>query len=350
MPAFVYHFVLDSNTTDTPMFGNPAVGIWRATALPAFFCGLLLMPDTPLLADQPTRPECVAPAKPGGGFDLTCRIAQSGLGEVLEQPMQVTFMPRGVGAVAFALFNTTRTSDPNAIVAFSTGSLLNIVTGKFGQWTENDIRFVATIGTDFGAVIVRGDSPFTSLATLMDQLAESPASVVIGAGGSVGSQDWMKAALLLRSVGQDPRNMRYVSFDGGGEASTALLGGHIDVYTGDIGEMNAHIGDDKFRILAVLSDTRLGEPFADIRTASEQGYDVVWRILRGFYVGRDVSNEAYQFWVDAFDEMFDTAEFASLQRELGLFPFNRSGAGVEAEIVEEVGQMRQLASEMGLLR
>ena len=88
----------------------------------------------------------------------------------------------------------------------------------------------------------------------------------------------------------------------------------------------------------------------DIPTASEQGYDVVWRILRGFYVGRDVSNEAYGFWVDAFDKMFGTIEFASLQRELGLFPFNRSGASVEAEIVEEVGQMRQLAIDMGLLQ
>ena len=27
---------------------------------------------TPLLADAPKRPECIAPAAPGGGFDLTC--------------------------------------------------------------------------------------------------------------------------------------------------------------------------------------------------------------------------------------------------------------------------------------
>ena len=27
----------------------------------------------------PSRPECIAPAKPGGGFDLTCKLAQAGL-------------------------------------------------------------------------------------------------------------------------------------------------------------------------------------------------------------------------------------------------------------------------------
>ena len=29
--------------------------------------------------DAPSRPECIAPAKPGGGFDLTCKLAQAGL-------------------------------------------------------------------------------------------------------------------------------------------------------------------------------------------------------------------------------------------------------------------------------
>ncbi|MCG8442973.1 MAG: hypothetical protein MI723_14310, partial [Caulobacterales bacterium] len=161
-------------------------------------------------AQEPRRPECVAPAQPGGGFDLTCRIAQAGLSEAFSRPIQVTFMPRGVGAVAFAQFNTARADDPDAIVAFSTGSLLNIATGKFGRWTETDVRFVATAGADFGAVIVRADSPFQTLDQLMDAFRADPASVVVGAGGSVGSQDWMKAALLLRAVGADARAMRYV--------------------------------------------------------------------------------------------------------------------------------------------
>jgi len=301
-------------------------------------------------AGQPARPECVAPANPGGGFDLTCRLAPAGLDAVLGQPMRVTYMPRGVGAVAFALFNTTRTADENAIVAFSTGSLLNIITGKFGQWTEDDIQFVATVGTDFGAIVVRSDSGLLSLDALMNRLVESPASLVIGAGGSVGSQDWMKAALLLRSVGQDPRRMRYVSYDGGGEATTALLGGHIDVFTGDFGEIRSHLDDERVRVLAVLSDSRLEAPFQDIPTAVEQGYDVIWRIIRGFYVGRDVAPENVEFWVNAFQQTFERPEFRSLQRELGLSPLNRAGQAAQAEIVGQAVQMRRLAVEMGLVR
>ena len=96
-----------------------------------FATGLLAVALTgPAFAQDETttidRPECVAPAQPGGGFDLTCRIAQRGLEGALSNPVQVTFMPGGIGAVAINMFNTTRTDDPNAIVAFSSGSLLNM--------------------------------------------------------------------------------------------------------------------------------------------------------------------------------------------------------------------------------
>ncbi|OSO27226.1 hypothetical protein BV326_03067 [Pseudomonas syringae pv. actinidiae] len=39
--------------------------------------GCLLMAGQ-LLA-EPKRPECIAPASPGGGFDLTCKLVQSAL-------------------------------------------------------------------------------------------------------------------------------------------------------------------------------------------------------------------------------------------------------------------------------
>ncbi|HPY40406.1 MAG TPA: tripartite tricarboxylate transporter substrate-binding protein [Thiolinea sp.] len=178
--------------------------------LAASLAAALFTLPTAVFAANPEKPECVAPAKPGGGFDLTCRIIQTGMLEAktLEAPMQVTFMPGGIGAVAYNLFNTTRTDDPNAVVAFSSGSLLNIATGKYGEWTEKDVRWVATAGTDYGAVVVKADSPYKDLKSLMEALKADPTSVIVGAGGSVGSQDWMKAALLMKAVGADAKKMR----------------------------------------------------------------------------------------------------------------------------------------------
>ena len=297
-----------------------------------------------------TRPECIAPANPGGGFDLTCRVAQAGLAEQLQGPMQVTFMPGGIGAVAYNLFNTTRTDDANAIVAFSSGSLLNIATGKYGAWTENDVRWLASAGTDYGAVVVKADSPYQTLDDVMKAAKADPASIVFGAGGSVGSQDWMKAAILLKSVGADPRAMRYVAFDGGGESIAALLGGSIQVYTGDVAEQAAHIGAGTMRVLAALAPERLGAPYDSFPTAREQGYDVVWPIVRGYYVGKNVSDADYDAWVAAFNAAYATEAFAKNQAEKGLLPYNKAGAEFAAEMKAGVENMRVIARESGLIQ
>lgn len=37
---------------------------------------LCLCTTTAFAAQAPSRTECIAPAKPGGGFDLTCKLIQ----------------------------------------------------------------------------------------------------------------------------------------------------------------------------------------------------------------------------------------------------------------------------------
>ena len=315
----------------------------------AFVCALGL--GTPVFAQSEIdNPECVAPANPGGGFDLTCRVAQTGLEPHVSEPVQVTFMPGGIGAVAFNQFNTNRTDDGSAIVAFSTGSLLNIILGKYGAFDETDVRWLATAGADFGAVVVRADSEFETLSDVMDALSTNPGDVVVGAGGSVGSQDWMKGALLMREAGGTPMQMRYVAFDGGGDAIASLLGGSIEVYTGDVGEMVPYLDSGDMRILATLSPERLDAPFDEIPTAKELGYDVEWTIMRGFYTGKDVSDADYQKWVDAFDAAYATDAFATVQAERGLLPLNMSGDELTSSINTTMDELRTIATEAGLIQ
>ena len=70
-----------------------------------------------LMAAEPKRPECIAPAAPGGGFDLTCKLAQSALvdSKLLSSPMRVTYMPGGVGAVAYNAVVAQRPSEAGTI-------------------------------------------------------------------------------------------------------------------------------------------------------------------------------------------------------------------------------------------
>jgi putative tricarboxylic transport membrane protein len=297
------------------------------------------------------KTECIAPAKPGGGFDLTCKLVQSALqdGKFIADPMRVTYMPGGIGAVAYNTIIAQKPDAANAIVAFSGGSLLNLAQGKFGRYTENDVRWLAAIGTDYGAVVVAENSPFKNLKDVMAAMKADPSKVVLGAGGTVGSQDWMKAALIARAGGVNPKTMRYVAFEGGGEALTALQGGHIHVFTGDAAEAGQQIkAGAKVRILAVMNDKRLTGNMANIPTATEQGFDVDWPIVRGFYVGPKVSDADYKVWADTFAKLLATPAYEKLRNERGLFPMALAGAPLDAYVKKQVDGYRKMAEDFGL--
>ena len=298
----------------------------------------------------PSKPECIAPAKPGGGFDLTCKLAQAGLqnGKYLDSPIRITYMPGGIGAVAYNTIIAQRPDEAGTIIAFSGGSLLNLAIGKFGRYKVGDVKWLAAIGADYGAVTVRADSPFRSLKDLMTALKADPTKVVMGAGGSVGSQDWMKSALVAKAAGVNYKNMRYVAFEGGGEALTALLGGHVQAYFGDASEVGEHLKAGKVRVLAVFADARLPGGLANVPTAKEQGYDVEWPIIRGFYVGPKVADADYKWWIGTFDKMMATPEFGKLREAQGLFPFALTGDKLDAFVKERVKKYGDLASEFGL--
>ncbi|MEO8078955.1 MAG: tripartite tricarboxylate transporter substrate binding protein [Caldimonas sp.] len=297
------------------------------------------------------KTECIAPAKPGGGFDLTCKLAQSALmeGKYIADPMRITYMPGGIGAVAYNAIVAQRPAENNTIVAYSGGSLLNLAQGKFGRYNENEVRWLAAVGSDFGAIIVAENSPFKSLKDLIAAVKADPTKVVFGAGGSVGSQDWMKAALTARAAGLNPKSMRFVAFEGGGEAITALQGGHVQVYSGDASEAEEQLkAGAKIRVLAVMSDKRLEGKLANVPTAKEQGMDVEWPIIRGFYMGPKVSDADYKVWVDTFNKMMATPAFEKLRSERGLFQFNKTGADLDAYIKQRVAAYRTMAADFGL--
>ncbi len=301
-------------------------------------------------AGEPKKPECIAPAKPGGGFDLTCKLAQSGLKDTkqLNSPMRVTYMPGGVGAVAYNKIVANDPANNDAIIAFSTGSLLNLAQGKFGQYSEKDVRWLAAVGTDYGMVAVNAESPFKNLKDLVEALKKDPKAVSFGAGGSVGGQDWMQTAMVAKAAGVDPKNMTYVALEGGGEAITAVLGNHINVVSGGIAETGAHIESGKIRVLAVFSPQRLEGKFKDIPTAKEQGFDVEWPVIRGYYMGPKVSEESFQWWKKHFDTMLKDPKFADLRANRDLLPFAMTGDELNQYVVKTTEEMRTLSKEFNL--
>jgi putative tricarboxylic transport membrane protein len=297
--------------------------------------------------------ECIVPSKPGGAMDLTCKLAQKGFQLVPEAPREVriSYLPGGIGAVAWhSLASARRRAEANTLVVFSGGSLLNLAQGKFGKASAADVRWVAALGADYGMIAVRKDSPFKTLADLVEALKRHPEQVLIGVSGTIGSQDWVKMALVARQAGINPKVLRFVALEGGGEAFTAMQAGYVQVVPGDASEATLNDGRGNTRVLAVLSERRLPGVLANVPTAREQGVDVVWPVIRGVWMGPQVSEEDYQKWVAIFARMLATKEFAQLRAAHGLYPFGLTGAALTDYVKKAVDDYGRRASELGLVR
>ncbi len=175
---------------------------------------------------------------------------------------------------------------------------------------------------------------------------------MIGSGGTVGSQDWMQTALIAKAAGINPRDLRYVALEGGGEIATALLGGHIQVGSTDISDSMPHIQSGDMRLLAVFSEKRLDEPeMKEIPTAKEQGYDIVWPVVRGFYLGPKSQRRRLRLVEkNAFDKLLASEDFAKLRDQRELFPFAMTGPELDTYVKKQVADYKVLAKEFGLIQ
>lgn len=296
------------------------------------------------------KPECIAPAKPGGGHDIMCQLLTSSLAEAMLIDISIRYMPGGIGALAYNYAASVREKDANTVIAASAGTALNLALHKFGKYTEDDVRWLCAVGTDYGVIAVRADAPWQTLGELIEALRQDADGFVIGAAGSIGSQDWMKIALILDKAGVNPKTIRYISFEGGGEASQALLKGQIQVFPGDFTEAVNHLENGSVRILAVFSEKRLPGKYGDIPTASEQGYDVVWPVWRGFYLPPKITNAEYHWWVNTFYRLEASGVLAAEREKQHLFPLMLIGDEFDRYVKYNVRQFRDFGQRFGLVK
>ena len=258
-------------------------------------------------------------------------------------------MPGAGGGVAFAHTVSQREGAANLLIAASPATTLRLAQGQFGRLRAEDVRWVGALGTEYGIVAVSADAPWHSLRELLEDWRAHPDRIVVSGGSAVAGQDHMKILLLGREAGIDPRTVRYVPFDGGGEALTALLGGFVQVFSGELSEIESHLETGSIRLLAVMSPERLDGLLTDVPTATEQGYPVEWVTWRGFYIPGGVTQEVYDEWVRRLTVVGESDAWVVARQRSRLRPYFLIGEEFEAFVMAQVEDFRGLAREIGLI-
>lgn len=234
----------------------------------------------PLSAMAAANIKMMIPANPGGGWDTTGRA----LGKAMQESgaaSTVTFENKGgaAGALGLAQFVNGAKGDGNAIMVMGAVMLGGIITGK-PPVNLSTATPIARLTSEYNVFVLPANSPFKSMADVIEQLKKDPGSVKWG-GGSRGSTEHIAAAMIARAVGVDPAKINYVAFRGGGEATAAILGGNVTVGGSGYSEFSEYITSGKMKAIALTSDTRLKGVV--VPTLKEQGIDVTIGNWRGVY-------------------------------------------------------------------
>lgn len=122
---------------------------------------------------------------------------------------------------------------------------MNIV-AQGADFDLNDFTFINIEQRDYSSVVVRADSPYQTIEELVDAVRDDPSGVTLSM--ATGSGTHLFGLAFLDALELKPN---VVTFDGGGEQRTDLLGGHSDAaFSSAYGDMTL---GDQVRVLAVSS-------------------------------------------------------------------------------------------------
>lgn len=245
----------------------------------------------------------VAPAAPGSGWDLTARalVETFTKEKLVEFPVPVVNEAGATGAVSLSQLVTANKGGIDKISVTSTPIMSNYLRGN-SDYSYEDVTMIARLMTEYYIVVVPADSKYQSLTDLLNDVKADPKAISVGASGD----DQLPFALLVDAIGGDATTINFISYEGGGEITNALLNGDLKAAVSGVSEFSSQIEAGEFRALAVLSEERLGGAVKDVPTAIEQGIDVAFGNWRGLMGPPDMPVEAVTFWEDVTEKALQT--------------------------------------------
>ncbi|MDW3684354.1 tripartite tricarboxylate transporter substrate binding protein [Cupriavidus sp. CV2] len=280
-------------------------------------------------------------ANPGGGFDQTGRSLGAALVSAgVAKTASYDNKGGAGGTIGLTQFVNTDKGNPNAMIV--TGAVMvGAIETNHPPVTLKNATPIARLFADTMVITVPANSPLKSMKDLTAQLKANPGSVSWG-GGSKGSIDHILAGLVAKESGVDPKKINYVPFQGGGEASASILGGHVTVGLAGVSEFLPFIKSGKMRALAVTSKERT----ADIPTLKEQGINVEIYNWRGVYGAPGITAEQRKALIDAVVKATETPLWKETLAKNDWTPFlltgDEFGKFVDNESARLGGSLREL--------
>jgi len=264
-------------------------------------------------AFKPTRPiEVVVHAGPGGGSDVLARaIAEINEKEKLVPVrLQVVNKTGGGSAVANA-YLAEKKGDTHTIGLTTNVWVVTPLTRKEAKYTLKDLTLIARLLFDPTVAVVKADSPYKSMKDFIEAAKKKPGQLT-QSGGSVTAIDSLYRILLQKVAGA---KWNFISFPGGGERISNILGGNAQLLIQEVQEVGEHVRAGTLRVIVTFTEKRLAA-FPNVPTIREEGFDIPdLNQVRAVVAPPGIPQEVIEYWEDFFARLLKTPSWKKFSEQ-----------------------------------
>ena len=228
----------------------------------------------------PSRPiRLIVPFIPGSAPDINARQLAEAVGARLGQTLVVENRPGAAGNIGFSYVAKQAPADGYTLL-WGTGSL-SVNPALYSRVDYDTLTEFAPVNLAFGmsnVVVVRADSPITSVAELVARLREDPRTPF--ASGGFGSAAHLTVALFLARTATEAE---HIPFRGAPDIVNAVRGGTVVFGMPQLQVALPLIRAGQLRALAVTSVARAAQvPEVPALSETLPGFDYIsWMGLLG---------------------------------------------------------------------
>lgn len=287
----------------------------------------------------------MVPNSPGGGYDTTARVGAKVMEETdIAKSVEVFNLAGAGGTVGLArLVNEKGNNDLGMLMG------LGVVGASYTNKTDarlTDTTPIARLIQEPGAIMVSKDSPYKTIDDLVAAWKKDPSKVAVGGGSSPGGPDHLLPMQLAQTVGIDPKDVNFVSYDGGGDLLPAILGNKLGFAASGAGEFLKQIESGDVRVLATSGAERLEG--VDAPTLMESNIDLEFSNWRGLVAPPGITDEAKARWITTLEKMHGTEEWKKALSDNGWTDAFITGDEFSTFLTDQDKRVSDVLSALGL--
>lgn len=292
--------------------------------------------------------EIVVGVTPGGPIDTSARLIQKILQDkrLLALPVSVTNRPGANNALAWIYLNQ-HAGDGHYLAMTLPNIVTNRITGTH-ELNYTDITPLAQLNSEYIVFSVKADSPLKTGAELLNRLRANPSALSI-AFSNIGSANHIGAGLVMKTAGLDVKKLKFVAFKGASEATTALLGGHVDATASSASTVASQVQSGALRIIAVAGPQRL-KAYPGVATWKEQGVAAVFANWRGVIGPKGMTAPQIAYWDDLLGKVVRTDEWIREVEQYGWEPDYMNSADSRKFLERQNDELKALLTELGIAK